>query len=131
MSESVVIDSSALLALLLREPGSEVIRSAFASDTAVLISAVNVAEVVARLFDRGQSEAEVAETVSEWGAETMPFTHELAVAAGELRPATRHVGLSNADRACLALGAAENVPVLTADRAWAQLDIGVEIRLIR
>lgn len=131
MSESVVIDSSALLALLLRESGSEVIRDIFAAEIAVLISAVNVGEVVARLFDRGESEAEVAEQVSAWGAQTVPFTHELAVAAGRLRPDTRQFRLSNGDRACLALGAAHNLPVLTADRAWAQLDVGVEVRLIR
>jgi ribonuclease VapC len=120
-----------MTALLLREPGAAVVLSAFSDDATVLISAVSVTEVVGKLLDQGNSDADVDETVRMWGARTVPFTHELAMAAGKLRSVTRPFGLSLADRACLALAAAERAPVLTSDRQWAQLDIGVEVRLIR
>jgi len=59
------------------------------------------------------------------------FDAESAYAAAMLRDRTRQFGLSLGDRACLALGAARGLPVLTADRSWAELSIGVEVRLIR
>lgn len=54
-----------------------------------------------------------------------------AAGAANLRLATRPLGLSLGDRFCLALGLERNLPVITADRAWAGLDLGVEIQLIR
>jgi PIN domain nuclease of toxin-antitoxin system len=44
---------------------------------------------------------------------------------------TRGLGLSLADRACLALAIERGAAVLTADRTWAELDLGIEIRLVR
>lgn len=44
---------------------------------------------------------------------------------------TKPFGLSLGDRACLALGMKMNLPVLTADRAWAKLDLGVQVNLLR
>ena len=64
-------------------------------------------------------------------AVTRETGRQLAVDAGLLREQTREQGLSLGDRACLALGIRENVPVLTADRAWAQLDLDVSVRLVR
>jgi ribonuclease VapC len=61
----------------------------------------------------------------------LPFDTELAYRAGILRSQTRKLGLSFGDRACLALGWQLDVPVLTADRNWRSLDVGVEIRVIR
>ena len=48
-----------------------------------------------------------------------------------LRSVTRHAGLSLGDRACLALGDRLGCPVVTADRVWASLDVGVAIVVIR
>lgn len=61
----------------------------------------------------------------------VPFDDELAYDCAGLRPVTKHLGLSLGDRACLALAKREVLPVLTADRVWSELDIGVEVRLIR
>lgn len=59
------------------------------------------------------------------------FGRELAFQTAMLRPTTKHKGLSLADRACLALGGQLGLPVLTTDRAWTELELGVEVRLIR
>jgi PIN domain nuclease of toxin-antitoxin system len=54
-----------------------------------------------------------------------------ALATGLLRPVTRSFGLSLGDRACLALAQRLRLPVVTADRAWANLALGVTIQLVR
>lgn len=63
--------------------------------------------------------------------EIVPFTAEDAALAASLVPATRRLGLSLGDRACLALALARKIPAVTADRSWSHLQIGVEIRVIR
>ena len=65
------------------------------------------------------------------GLEVEPFDEVDASAAGALRPSTRALGLSLADRACLALGLRLGLPVLAADKALAAADVGVEVVLIR
>ena len=63
--------------------------------------------------------------------DVIDFGWDLAMAAAGLRPATRSQGLSFADRACLALAIREDAVALTADRKWADLDIGCRIEVIR
>ena len=122
-----VIDSSAVIAWLRREPGGEAAAEYF---DAGIISAVNVAEVVTILSEEMSIE-DCAATIEEIGLEIIPFDRDAALAAGALRPATRRLGLSLGDRACLALARTLGVPALTADRAWLALDLGVEVRSIR
>ena len=61
--------------------------------------------------------------------ETRPVSGEAETAVAT--PAARQDGLSLGDRACLALAMRERSRVLTADRAWSDLDLGVELALIR
>ena len=121
-------DSSAILACLRQEPGGDIVESVFASG---IVSSVNLAEVVSRLIDLGLVPEEAMGRALAGGYGVAPFDETLALRAGALRVVTRHLGLSLGDRACLALAGREGLPVLTADRAWAALDIGVQIRLIR
>jgi ribonuclease VapC len=51
--------------------------------------------------------------------------------AAYLRPRTRRADLFLGDRACLALGLHLGRPVIAADRVWMNLDIGVEVVVIR
>lgn len=127
MSE-VVLDASALLALLNREPGHEDIARAISH---AAISAVNLSEVTAKLAEGGMPGEEIRAALEGLALETHDFGRELAFQTGLLRPLTRFRGLSLGDRACLALGLQLNLPVLTTDRAWEGLDLGVEVRLIR
>lgn len=125
---NLILDASALLALLNEEPNTE--RWAAAVKDAA-ISAVNFSEVVAKLTDAGMNEAEIRAVLDPLGVSVEAFDVGLAYLAGLLRPQTKGIGLSLGDRACLALGRHMRLPVLTADRAWAKLRVGVEIRVIR
>lgn len=115
-----VLDASALLAVLYREPGSVVVERYF---TQAVVSSVNLSEVAAKLSDHGVDSQEVLEILSGLGLEVREFDTELALMAGALREVTRPLGLSLGDRACLALGIAEGAPILTTDRAWADVPI--------
>lgn len=115
-----VLDASALLAVLYREPGSVMVEPYFAQ---AVVSSVNFSEVAAKLSDRGIDSQEVLEILSGLGLEVREFDTKLALMAGALREVTRPLGLSLGDRACLALGVAEGAPILTTDRAWARVPI--------
>ena len=98
------------------------------------ISTVNLAEVLSRAADRGADPDQLVSELTEarllHGAIAVePFTTEDAAAVARLRSETRGVGLSLGDRACLALAQRLNAAVLTADRAWSQVDVGVDVRL--
>lgn len=125
---SVVLDASALLALLAREPGWEVVA---ATIPGAVISAVNLSEVVAKLADRTVPGDAIRAAIEGLGIEVAPFESELAYAAGLLRPLTRGHGLAFGDRACLALARQRDSVAVTADRLWLRLDLGVEVRCLR
>lgn len=128
-AQRAVIDASALLALINAEPGAE--RVAQALESGALVSAVNLSEVLAKLADYGMPDHEAAEVVMSLELEVIAFDVAAASQAASLRPAARPLGLSFGDRACLALAQTRHLPVLTADRPWARLDIGVPIELVR
>lgn len=126
--KETVLDATALLALLQEEPGAETVAEAIPQSS---ISAINLAEVVGKLVDSGMPEEAVRTALSGLGIEVIPFDEDLAYRTGLLRPLTRPYGLSLGDRACLALGQRLGRPVLTADRVWASLKVGVKVRVIR
>ena len=125
---NVVLDASAVLAHLLGEPGGEGVEAVIAN---AVISAVNLAEVAQRLIETGASDAEALAVVENLPCDVESFDAAAAVQVALLRRATSVRGLSLGDRACLALGKRLGLPVYTADRAWAELDLGVEVVLIR
>ncbi len=123
---SLVLDASALLALLNQEPRAKQWEGSL-PDAA--LSAVNLSEVVAKLADVGLNEREIRDGL-DLGMTVVPFDAAMAYAAGLLRPKTRSLGLSLGDRACLALAARLGLPALTTDRAWGRLQLGVEIQIM-
>ena len=125
-----VLDASAVLAVILEEPGAEVVVEALRSGA--VMSAVNVEEVASRLHQDGWTESEVAFVFDNLGIEVLPFDRKAALLSGRYRALTRRLGLGLGDRACLATGRVEQCPVLTADRSWLELGIaGLDIRSIR
>lgn len=126
---SIVLDASALLAVLNREPGAERLTPQLLS--AAISSAVNLAEVQSKLVSRGIKPDEAWEATISPIRESAVFTDEQAKIAGSLIVRTSGFGLSIGDRACLALGIALKAPVYTADRSWKNLKLGVRIHLVR
>ena len=129
MSEpSHVLDASALLALMRGEPGGDAVAALLAT---AVIGAVNLSEVVAKLQERGVPDAIIDESLADLDLHVIPFDREQAMRAGKLRQATRSLGLSFGDRACLATAGTLGAVAITTDRDWARLEIGIDIALAR
>lgn len=126
--QEIVADASAVLALLKQEPFGRFDPGRLVRAT---ISAVNLFEVLQKLSAGGLSDSEADDAVAALDLQVAPFDEAQARTAARLWPQTRRAGLSLADRACLALGLRRGSPVVTADRIWASLDVGVEILLVR
>lgn len=123
-----VLDSSALLAYLKGEKGADIVAALMGE---AIISAVNYAEAVTKLIEKGMSLPSLREAIGVAEIEIVDFDRGLAEAAGEMFLTTKPFGLSLGDRACLALARREGLPVFTGDRIWSKLALGLDIRLIR
>ncbi len=124
----VVLDASAVLAVLNGEPGAEAVWDCLPG---AQLSAVNAAEVAAKLVDGGLDAETAGQSLDRLGTRVVPFEAADVVPVAQIRLATRAAGLSLGDRACLALARRLGVPALTADRQWRDIQVDVEVRLIR
>lgn len=127
-SSAYVLDASALLAVMLDEPGSRFVEDRLAE---ACIGAVNLSEVIAKLQDRGVPDEVIEESLGELDLLVIPFDAAQAMLAGKLRRDTRAAGLSLGDRACLALAMSSDAIAVTTDRGWEALTIPVSIELAR
>ncbi len=123
-----VFDASVILAIIQQEPGHE----AFL-DMALggLTSTVNLAEARAKLSDRGLDRRRIDDAIGYINLLPVAFDEEQAQISSDLRSSTKELRLSLADRACLALAVQRNATAYTADRIWAQVNVPIEIKLIR
>lgn len=128
MDNPVVLDASALMAMMRGETGGD--RVTDCMDRAV-ISSVNLAEVQTKLVDAGMGDKDAWRHIDEAGCISVPFDDEQARLAGSLVRITRPFGLSLGDRACLALAINRKATVFTTDRIWKKLSLGIEIEAIR
>jgi ribonuclease VapC len=128
VSESYVLDASAVLCLLQEEKGAERVAEAL---PAAIIGAVNYSEVVGKLVETGIDEATVDGLIDILQLKVIPFDRTQARVAGSLRAATRKLGLSLGDRACLALAAAEGATALTCERIWTKFEAPCRVETLR
>lgn len=128
-SNNILLDASALLALIQEEPGGEIIKPLLKFS---VMSTVNVAESLTVLQRTGLPTQESLILITDIIATIIPFDLEQAGYAAELQSYVQHRGLSLGDRACLALGIKLQIPIYTADKVWAQLQLNnATIKLIR
>jgi len=125
---SWVLDASALLAFLHGERGGDLVERELEH---AVISSVNWSEVLYTSLSHGVNVDGLREDLEALGLSIEPFTVEDAERAAMLRPQARPLGLSLGDRACLALALRLGLPVLTADRVWQKLELGLRIEVIR
>ncbi len=125
---SVILDASAMLALLFKERGEDIVLPQ--AQRSWLLS-VNFTEVIQRVIVTGGNSDQAEHTIDRLEIVIVPFDRLLAREAADLHARTRSVGASLADRGCLALGLRSGMPILSGDRAWMRLDLGLDIRMIR
>lgn len=123
-----ILDASGLMAVVRNEPGASFVERRMPG---AFMSAVNACEAIMRSVEKGLSEHLVTMLISVHQIELVPFDADLALAAARLRPATKHLGLSFADRACIATALDRKATIVTADRIWATLELSCPVELIR
>lgn len=128
MAANQVLDASALLAAMLDEPGGASVADALDSSA---MSAVNWSEVLQKAIGKGVDTNGLRAELESLGLGILPFGADEAELAAKLWPHTQLLGLSLGDRACLALAQKLGVPAVTADRSWTQLELGIDVRVIR
>ena len=127
---SVVLDASALIAMIKGERGATKVAGAIAVAS---MSAVNYAEVISHFVHSGMPEREVDAMLKPLPMTVVSADQALATIAGRLRAATAEAGLSLGDRFCLALAQRDGLPAWTSDQAWKSIakSAGVEVVVIR
>lgn len=123
-----VLDASCILAVLRRETGSEMVMQHLSGS---LISSVNMAEVYCCLRRLGSDPEMDRRSIARMELRQINFDDRQAAIVASLYPQTLGSTLGLADRACLALGILEDLPVLTGDRAWVEFDLGIDVQLFR
>ena len=130
MTKKVVLDASAVLAYLQDESGIEKVDVVLSEGRAIM-SAVNYAEVVGKLFEAGLPEASINVVMGNLELQVAALDDKQAWKTGALRISTREFGLSLGDRACLALAHLKKLPIITSDKQWDRLKMDIKIIQLR
>ncbi len=127
---AVVLDASALLALLLGEPGADRVKAAL---DGALLGAANLTEIVSHYAKLGASRRDIEAVLWPLPVRVVPIDAGLSYDAGMLRKLTLRGGLSIGDRYCLALAKRQGLTALTAERRWPDIAAasGVMVEVIR
>ena len=124
MKNQIVLDTSAILAILAMEEGYEVVAENLENS---VVSSVNLSEVITVLVRRGLKHEDIAQSLKDTFPQIEEFNAEQAViSASFIEPE-----LSFGDRACLALAKSKNLSMLTVNKMWKGLDFGNEVQLVR
>ncbi len=128
MKIEYVVDASAVLALLHREPGEAAVKAALGRSA---ISAVNASEVLTKLIRKGSTDGDALRDLEALAFDIVAFDADLAFSAAALTNCTSAHGLSFGDRACLATAKTLKASALTADRNWKIPSLGIPVKFIR
>ena len=128
LPDFAVLDSSAILAVFFNERGAEIVLPILEG---ALLGTVNLAEVHTRMLESGARAQQAWSWITNLHCEICFFSDTQARMAAELRSITRPYGLSLGDRACLALAIERKATVYTTDRVWKNLNLGIDIEVIR
>ena len=123
-----VLDASAVLAILFDERGAD---AAIGFSRGAMISAVNMTEVLEKFSAKRDDSEAASVAVRRLEITVEPFDSRQARIAADLKPRFAGKDISLADRACMALALDRQASVVTADRAWIDLDVDFDIRMIR
>lgn len=126
---SVVLDASAVLALIRDEPGGEKVAAHIGQ---AAISAVNLHEVIKELLLSELDEPVIRDLLGELRLQVHAHDVDAAYAAAALHRQTKEYGRGLGDRSCMALALNLGVPALTTDRDWRKVKVkGLRIEQLR
>jgi ribonuclease VapC len=127
---AVVLDASALVALLRGESGAPIVADNVRS---AAVSAVNFGEAAQRQYKAGTSRQEFEDVIAPLNLNIVSVDRAMALDAADMREIGRQKGLSQADCICLALAKRMGVAAMTADQKWLEIAgaVGVEVRVVR
>lgn len=124
-----VVDSSVVIAYFLGKNGENNARKYINN---AVISSVNYTEIISRLYQKTDiSFEEIIQKLEALNFNVMLYDRAQAISAAQLHASTRSHGLSYGDCACLALALEKELPAVTADKEWTELDIDTEVICIR
>jgi len=130
----IVLDASAVLAMILNEPGGERVDALLdalelGSDAEVFISSVNWCEILTRMQREKLDMSGERLSAVLAGVELVPFGRAESEAAAAYGYVSRSLSLG--DRACLALAKSQQASAWTTERLWSQCQLDVPVELIR
>jgi PIN domain nuclease of toxin-antitoxin system len=124
---SIVLDASAIIAMLRGERGAAKVAAAIAG---ARVSSVNYAEVISHFIHAGMPEQLVDAMLDPLPLAVVPMDKALAQVAGRLRALTASAGLSLGDRFCLALARRDGLPAWTSDQNWKKVADAVDVKVV-
>ncbi|WP_230772498.1 PIN domain-containing protein [Sphingomonas sp. Leaf4] len=124
---SVVLDASALLALLRGEAGAKKVEGALAG---ARMSVVSMAEVASHYHKIGMPDDAVDRMLRSLPITLVPADAALARDAARLSAQALEGGLSLGERFCLALARRDALPAWTADRTWKEIAAAAEVKVV-
>jgi len=122
------VDSSVVLAILHEEDDWQSYAGRISGQ---YIASINAAEVLTTLVQAGLTPEAAGQALRLLGMIVVPFDEQDAVMMAAMQPQMKGLRLGLGGKACLAFARRRDLIVLSADKAWRGLDLGVKIEVVR